>query len=118
VRIETGRGLPDSGETPASAFPSPEKLLDGVACAGIFCGNTNGDSDPLLERWKRPRDLDTFSNQLRRDYFVRLSGLEDYESPGIRAAAPERVSRPVQRTGSIKSHAILGGRVGMWRREG
>ena len=27
------------------------------------------------------------------------------------------VSRPVQRTGVISSRAILGGRVGMWRRE-
>ena len=66
------------------------------ACARIFCGKTNGDSDPLIERWKRPRDLDTFSNQLRRDHFVRLSGLEEYEiSPGIRAAAPERVEQRV-----------------------
>src|ERR1700682_3966470 len=84
------------GDPPPSAFPSPEKLLDGVACAGIFSGKTNGDSDPLIERWKRPRDLDTFSNQLRRDHFVRLSGLEEYEiSPGIRAAAPERVEQRV-----------------------
>jgi hypothetical protein len=41
---------------------SPEKLFDRVACANIFCGKTNGDSDPVIEGRERPRNLDTFFN--------------------------------------------------------
>jgi len=41
---------------------SPEKLFDRVACANIFCGKTNGDSDPVIEWRERPRNLDTFIN--------------------------------------------------------
>ena len=50
----------------------------------------------MIEGRERPGDLDTFTNQLRRDYFVRLSRLEGYEiSPGIRAAAPNRIEQRV-----------------------
>ena len=57
---------------------SPQKLLDGVACARIFCGKTNGDSDPLIEGRERPRDLDAFIEESHRDYFVRFSRFEEY----------------------------------------
>ena len=41
---------------------SPEKLFDRLACAHIFYGKTNGDSDPVIEGRERLRNLDTFTN--------------------------------------------------------
>ncbi len=58
---------------------SPEKLFDRVLCARILCWKTNGDSDPVIEARERPRDLDTFINEMRRDYAVRLSRFEENE---------------------------------------
>src|ERR1700730_7724176 len=75
---------------------SAEKLLDRVACAHIFCGKANGESDPAIEGRERPRDFDAFIEELRRYYFVRFSRFEEYEiAPGLRVAAPERVEQRV-----------------------
>src|SRR6267142_5720024 len=77
-------------------YLSSEKLFDRVACARIFCGKTNGDSNPAIEGRERPRDLDVFLKELCRDHFVRLSRFEENEiSPGIRAATPHRVEHHV-----------------------
>src|ERR1700720_3741369 len=89
---------------------SPEKIFDRVARPRIFFGKTNGDSHPVIEQRERPRDLDPFIHELRSDDFVRLSGFEEYEiSPGIRAAAPDRVEQRVPLLSllrDLQSHSV------------